>query len=78
MRLTRDTTNNPHWNTGNPNDRSVDDESRAAGRLGRFSRKFVELGSDLDDTSWMEEMSTVMESEVLVRKDKPKVVPKPK
>ena len=78
VRLTRDTTNNPHWNTGNPSDRSIEEESGAAGRMGRFSRKFVELGSDLDDTSWMEEMSSVMKSEATVKKAKPKVVPKPK
>jgi hypothetical protein len=78
VRLTRDTTNNPHWNTGNPSDRSVEDESGASGRLGRFSRKFEELGSHLDDTSWMEEMSTVMGKENLGRKAKPKYIPKQK
>ncbi|KAF8797670.1 hypothetical protein BYT27DRAFT_7237132 [Phlegmacium glaucopus] len=78
VRLTRDTTNNPHWNTGNPNDRSIEEETGSAGRMGRFSRKFEELGSDLDDTSWMEEMSTVMKHEVLVVKEKPKFIPKQK
>ena len=78
VRLTRDTTNNPHWNTGNPSDRSLEEESGAVGRLGRFSRKFEELGSDLDDSSWMEEMSTVMKSEVLGKKEKPKYIPKAK
>ena len=79
VRLTRDTTNNPHWNTGNPSDRMVDEQSGAAGRLGRFSRKFVEHGFGLDDTSWMEEMSTVMRTEeVLVKKEKPKYIPKAK
>ncbi|KAH9478712.1 hypothetical protein JR316_0009172 [Psilocybe cubensis] len=71
-RLTRDTTNNPLWNTGNPNDRSLEDESNAAGRMGRFSRRFEVLGSDLSDSDWMEEMSTVMKREVLVEKEKPK------
>jgi len=46
--------------------------------MGRFNRKFEELGSDLDDTSWMEEMSTVMKREVIVLKEKPKYVPKQK
>jgi hypothetical protein len=79
VRLTRDTTNNPHWNTGNPSDKSVEEESGASGRLGRFSRKFEELGSDLDDPSWMEEMSSViMSEEVPVKKVKPKYIPKPK
>jgi len=46
--------------------------------MGRFSRKFEELGSDLDDASWMEEMSTVMKHEVVVEKEKPKYIPKRK
>ena len=45
VRLTRDTTNNPHWNTGNPSDRSVDEESAAAGRLGRSEEHTSELQS---------------------------------
>ena len=75
VRLTRDITNNPHWNTGNPSDRSIEEESGSTGRMGRFNRKFEELGSDLDDTGWMEEMSTlstVMVNEVVVEKEKPK------
>jgi hypothetical protein len=46
--------------------------------MGRFSRKFEELGSDLDDSGWMEEMSTFMEKEDLGKKDKPKYIPKKK
>jgi len=57
VRLTRDTTNNPHWNTGNPGDRLLEEESGSAGRMARFSRKFEELGSELDDSQWMEDMS---------------------
>ncbi|KAF8875332.1 hypothetical protein CPB84DRAFT_445889 [Gymnopilus junonius] len=76
VRLTRDTTNNPMWNTANVNDRSMEEESGTTGRMGRFSRKFEELGSDLDDTKWMEEMSTVMKAEVLIEKEKPKARPR--
>jgi len=72
VRLTRDTTNNPQWNTGNPSDRSLEEENSTTGRMGRFSRKFEALGSQLDDSDWMDEMSTVMKAEVLVEKDKPK------
>ncbi|KAF4611867.1 hypothetical protein D9613_003962 [Agrocybe pediades] len=72
VRLTRDTTNNPLWNTGNPNDTSIEEESSSTGRMGRFSRKFETLGSDLEDDAWMEQMSTVMEAEKLVEKEKPK------
>lgn len=78
VRLTRDTTNNPHWNTGNPNDTSIEEETGSAGRMGRFSRKFEELGSGLDDVGWMEEMSTVTKLEVIPEKVKSKVPPKQK
>ncbi|KAF9522513.1 hypothetical protein CPB83DRAFT_110999 [Crepidotus variabilis] len=72
VRLTRDTTNNPHWNTGNPGDRTMEEETGSAGRMGRFSRKFEELTVGMDDADWMEEMSTVMKPEVLVAKEKEK------
>ena len=72
VRLTRDTTNNPYWNTGNPSDRSLEEESGTTGRLGRFSRRFEDLGAQLDDTQWMEEMSTVMKAEVIVEKEREK------
>lgn len=55
LRLTRDTTNNPMWNTGVwSNDRGVEEEGATTGRLGRFNRKFEELGADVGDASWME------------------------
>lgn len=41
MRLTRDTTNNPVWNTATwASERSLEEEIGSTGRLGRFSRKF--------------------------------------
>ncbi|KAF5353323.1 hypothetical protein D9756_007989 [Leucocoprinus leucothites] len=41
VRLTRDTTNNPVWNTANwASDRALDEETGSAGRMGRFNRKF--------------------------------------
>ncbi|KAJ3574859.1 hypothetical protein NP233_g1481 [Leucocoprinus birnbaumii] len=41
VRLTRDTTNNPLWNTANwASDRALEEESGSTGRMGRFSRKF--------------------------------------
>ena len=55
LRLTRDTTNNPIWNTGLwSDDRAVEEEGATTGRLGRFNRKFEELGADVADVSWME------------------------
>jgi len=71
IRLTRDTTNNPQWNTGNPGDRLLEEESGSVGRLGRFSRKFEDLGSDLDNSDWMEEMSGMAAHEVVAEKKKP-------
>lgn len=72
VRLTRDTTNNPFWNTGNPSDKSIEEESGTTGRMGRFNRRFEDLGTQLDDTQWLEEMSTVMKAEVIVQKEREK------
>ena len=69
-RLTRDTTNSPAWNTGNPRAAAFEEEG-TAGRVGRFARKFEELGSELDDAQWMEEMAGGVKAEV-VHKPKPK------
>ncbi|KAJ2936464.1 hypothetical protein H1R20_g624, partial [Candolleomyces eurysporus] len=55
IRLTRDTTNNPMYNPAAAADRSVEEESGTTGRLGRFSRRFEELGSNFDDVQWMED-----------------------
>ncbi|RDB23902.1 hypothetical protein Hypma_009260 [Hypsizygus marmoreus] len=55
MRLTRDTTNNPVWNTGQwSDDRGVEEEGALTGRLGRFNRRFEELGQDPDSANWMD------------------------
>ena len=43
-----------------------------------FNAKFEELGSNLDDTSWMEEMSTVMKHDIAVEKEKLKYTAKQK
>lgn len=56
VRLTRDTTNNPIYNTGRDGDRSVEEETGSTGRLGRFNRKFEEFGADLEDTTWMDDL----------------------
>ncbi|KAH9940222.1 uncharacterized protein BXZ73DRAFT_43299 [Epithele typhae] len=57
LRLTRDTTNHPVWNALRfvGQDAEEDEET---GRLGRFSRKFAELGmggGQRPDLSWMED-----------------------
>jgi hypothetical protein len=50
IRLTRDLTNNPMWNSGVwADDSTAEEEGETAGRLGRFQRKFEELDwSSLD------------------------------
>ena len=58
LRLTRDTTNNPVWNAA----RFVgmdEEEDEVTGRLGRFSRRFGDLGGEGEKTGmeWMDEAS---------------------
>lgn len=75
IRLTRDTTNNPIWNSGQWSDaRAVEDEGAMTGRLGRFNRRFEELGSDVGDVSWMEDVveSTGVSASERPAKKKPK------
>ena len=46
IRLTRDTTNNPVWNTHLwLRDSTLEDEANLTGRMGRFRRRFEGLGS---------------------------------
>ncbi|KAF8646653.1 hypothetical protein AX16_007151 [Volvariella volvacea WC 439] len=57
IRLTRDTTNNPLWNTGVWTDeRAIEEEGATTGRLGRFNRRFETLGGSVGSQSWMDEM----------------------
>lgn len=50
---------------GNPNDMSIKEETGSAALPleGRFSRKFEDLGSDLDDISWKEEIFDCYEAQ---------------
>lgn len=55
IRLTRDTTNNPVWNTGAwSDDRGIEEEGATTGRLGRFNRKFEDLGQNAGGSDWMQ------------------------
>ncbi|KAJ7725640.1 hypothetical protein DFH07DRAFT_970778 [Mycena maculata] len=55
IRLTRDTTSNPLWNTGMWADgRGMEEESETTGRLGRFNRKFDGIGGAGENVDWME------------------------
>lgn len=36
---------------------AIEEESATSGRLGRFSRRFEELGSGIDDAKWMDQMA---------------------
>ncbi|KAI8992705.1 hypothetical protein BD414DRAFT_481948 [Trametes punicea] len=52
IRLTRDTTNNPLWNAA----RFVgmdEEEDEVTGRMGRFSRRFGELGGQRSAMDWI-------------------------
>lgn len=54
IRLTRDTTNNPLWNAA----RFVgmdEEEDEVTGRMGRFSRRFGDLGGQRSDMAWMDQ-----------------------
>ncbi|KAI0653249.1 hypothetical protein C8Q70DRAFT_1037580 [Cubamyces menziesii] len=56
IRLTRDTTNNPVWNAA----RFVgmdEEEDEVTGRMGRFGRKFGDLGGDRADMDWINQAS---------------------
>ena len=64
IRLTRDTTNNPLWNAA----RFVgmdEEEDEVTGRMGRFSRRFADLGgqkADLD-MEWLSEADGASEGQ---------------
>ncbi|KAJ7665654.1 hypothetical protein B0H17DRAFT_288340 [Mycena rosella] len=54
IRLSRDTTSHPLWNTGMWADgRGLEEESETTGRLGRFNRKFEGIGGS-GQVDWME------------------------
>ncbi|EAU87324.1 hypothetical protein CC1G_02083 [Coprinopsis cinerea okayama7 len=49
VRLTRDTTNNPMYNPAAASGRGVEEESGTTGRLGRFNRRYEELGAEIGE-----------------------------
>ncbi|THH14033.1 hypothetical protein EW146_g6248 [Bondarzewia mesenterica] len=56
IRLTRDVTNNPLWNVSALTGEGAAEESATTGRLGRFNRRFVEVGaSGEQEIDWMGE-----------------------
>lgn len=54
IKLTRDTTNNPIWSPWLASSNPEDVEGASAGRLGRFRRKFEELGGTSLQNEWLE------------------------
>lgn len=63
IRLTRDTTNNPLWNTGTWADgRGFEEESATTGRLGRFNRKFEGIGGAGISVDFMESVGSLRSS----------------
>ena len=59
IRLTRDVTNNPLWNSAAWGSHGVDEEDEATGRLGRFNRRFEE-SVDMD---WLQAGAGGLESD---------------
>lgn len=55
LKLTRDTTNHPLWVPWLAGSNPEDVEGANAGRLGRFRRKFEELGGADMRADWMED-----------------------
>ncbi|KAJ2914671.1 hypothetical protein MD484_g5736, partial [Candolleomyces efflorescens] len=53
-------------------DRAVEEESGTTGRLGRFSRRFEELGSNFDDVQWMEDAAAASAPPASSKKEKEK------
>ena len=70
VRLTRDTTNNPMYNFALASDRSVEEESGTTGRLGRFNRRFEELGAGFEDAQWLEGAVPAVEVKEPPKKEK--------
>lgn len=54
IRLTKDTTNNSLWQPWMETGNSEDLEGETTGRLGRFRRRFEELGGTDMETEWAE------------------------
>ncbi|KAJ7053986.1 hypothetical protein C8F01DRAFT_1374883 [Mycena amicta] len=65
IRLTRDTTSNPIWNTAMWSDgRGLEEESETTGRLGRFNRRFDGIGGSGDNVDWMEGVENMRTSQL--------------
>ncbi|KAF7307522.1 hypothetical protein MIND_00546800 [Mycena indigotica] len=65
IRLTRDTTSNPLWNTAMWSDgRGLEEESESTGRLGRFNRRFEGIGGSGESVDWMEGVEKMRSSQL--------------
>jgi hypothetical protein len=54
IKLTRDVSNNPVWNTGMyVDDQAIEDEATQTGSLGRFNRRFAGVGGAGQNVEWM-------------------------
>ncbi|KAE9404877.1 hypothetical protein BT96DRAFT_397607 [Gymnopus androsaceus JB14] len=54
IRLTRDTTNNPIWNTSLwADEQALEDEASTTGRVGRFNKRFEGIGGAGGNVDWM-------------------------
>lgn len=65
IKLTRDLTNAPLWNSGGRSGSAdgLDEEISGTGRLGRFNRRFEGVGA-MGGVDWGEEMTSVPKKDV--------------
>lgn len=66
------------YNPALASDRSVEEESGTTGRLGRFNRRFEELGGNFDDMQWLEDAAKAVEAKEPVTKKEKKADDKKK
>ncbi|KAF5364644.1 hypothetical protein D9758_005577 [Tetrapyrgos nigripes] len=63
LRLTRDTTNHPVWNTYMwADDEAVEDEANTTGRVGRFNKKFEGIGGHGEQIDFGEAVKETMDN----------------
>lgn len=68
IRLTKDTTNNSIWQPWMETGNAEDLEGETTGRLGRFRRRFEELGGTDMQTEWVDDATAQSAAEVEVAK----------
>ena len=62
------------YNFALASDRSVEEESGTTGRLGRFNRRFEELGAGFENAQWLEDAGQAVAAKEPPKKEKEKKV----